>query len=242
MLSLFFVDQLGAGTTQELTGEEGHHAVVVMRLSVGEAIKIADGTGNWVSGTVTEVGKKSLKIDVAQRGSAQVGKPELIVVQAVTKSDRTKEMLELLTVAGADQIIPWQAERCISKWQSDSASKWQILIKEAAKQARRVKLPVLAGEVSTNQLVKLFKATDKVVVMHEGAITGVSQLNLSKVSEHEIERIILIIGPEGGISDAEISQLESAGAVTARMGELVLRSAHAGFAALAAIQTSIGRW
>jgi 16S rRNA (uracil1498-N3)-methyltransferase len=242
MLSLFFVDQLGAGTTQELTGEEGHHAVVVMRLSVGEAIKIADGTGNWVSGTVTEVGKKSLKIDVAQRGSAQVGKPELIVVQAVTKSDRTKEMLELLTVAGADQIIPWQAERCISKWQSDSASKWQILIKEAAKQARRVKLPVLAEEVTTNQLVKLFKATDKVVVMHEGAITGVSQLNLSKVSEHEIERIILIIGPEGGISDAEISQLESAGAVTARMGELVLRSAHAGFAALAAIQTSIGRW
>ena len=238
MLSLFFVDQLGTGTTQDLTGDEGHHAVAVMRLAVGEQIKIADGEGNWVSGTITEVGKKSLKIDVAQRGVAQSGKPELIVVQAVTKSDRTKEMLELLTVAGADQIIPWQAERCISKWQSDSASKWLVLIKEAAKQARRVKLPVLADEVSTNQLVKLFKTTDKVVVLHEGASTGISQFNLSK----DAERIILIVGPEGGISDAEISQLESAGAATARMGELVLRSAHAGFAALSAIQTSIGRW
>ena len=238
MLSLFFVDQLGTGSTQELSGDEGHHAVAVMRLAVGEQIKIADSAGNWVSGTITEVGKKNLKIDVAQRGSAQAGKPELVVVQAVTKSDRTKEMLELLTVGGADQIIPWQAERCISKWQSDSASKWLLLIKEAAKQARRVKLPVLSNEVSTNQLVKLFKDSDKVVILHEDASMGISQINLSK----DADRIILIIGPEGGISDSEISQLESAGAVSARMGELVLRSAHAGFAALSAIQTSIGRW
>ena len=238
MLSLFFVDQLSAGNTQELTGDEGHHAVAVMRLNIGEQIKIADGAGNWVSGTITEVGKKSLKIDVAQRGSAQAGKPELIVVQAVTKSDRTKEMLELLTVAGADQIIPWQAERCISKWQSDSASKWLVMIKEAAKQARRVKLPVLADEVSTNQLVKLFNPSDKVVILHESASNGISQINFS----NESKKIFIIIGPEGGISDSEIKQLEAAGAVTARMGDLVLRSAHAGFAALSAIQTSIGRW
>jgi 16S rRNA (uracil1498-N3)-methyltransferase len=238
MLSLFFVDQLSTGQTQELSGDEGHHAVSVMRLSVGEQIKIADGSGNWVSGTITEVNKRSLKIDVAQRGNAQAGKPELVVVQAVTKSDRTKEMLELLTVGGADQIIPWQAERCISKWQSDSAQKWMSSIKESAKQARRVKLPILADEVTTSQLVKLFQSTDKVVILHEGAMNGISQLNLS----NNLERIILIIGPEGGISDAEISQLENAGAVTARLGDLVLRSAHAGFAALAAIQSSIGRW
>ncbi len=238
MLSLFFVDQLSSGTTQELGGDEGHHAVAVMRLGIGEQIKIADGAGNWVSGTITEVNKKSLKIDVAQRGSAQAGKPELIVVQAVTKSDRTKEMLELLTVGGADQIIPWQAERCISKWQKDSAQKWESAIKEAAKQSRRVKLPVLGDEVTTNQLIKLFQPADKVVILHESASIGISQLNLS----NEFARIIIIIGPEGGISDAEISQLEVAGAVTARMGELVLRSAHAGFAALSAIQSSIGRW
>lgn len=238
MLSLFFVDQLSAGTTQELSGDEGHHAVAVMRLSIGEQIKIADGSGNWVSGTITEVGKKSLKIDVAQRGSAQSGKPELIVVQAVTKSDRTKEMLELLTVAGADQIIPWQAERCISKWQSDSASKWLVLIKEAAKQSRRVKLPLLSDEVSTNQLVKLINPNDKVIILHESASNRISQINFSS----EIQRVFIIIGPEGGISDAEIAQLEAVGAVTARMGDLVLRSAHAGFAALAAIQSSIGRW
>ena len=238
MLSLFFVDQLGSGSTQELSGDEGHHAVAVMRLAVGEQIKIADSSGNWVSGTITEVGKKNLKIDVAERGSTQIKKPELVVVQAVTKSDRTKEMLELLTVGGADQITPWQAEHCISKWQSDSESKWRLLIKEAAKQSRRVKLPKLTEALTTNHLVKSFKPTDLILILHESAGKKFSQLNLLK----DVERIILIIGPEGGVSDAELSQLQDAGAVAVQMGELVLRSAHAGFAALSAVQSVIGRW
>ena len=63
MLSLFFVEHLDTGITQELSGDEAHHAVKVMRLTIGEKIKIADSTGNWVSGTITEVGKKNLKID-----------------------------------------------------------------------------------------------------------------------------------------------------------------------------------
>jgi 16S rRNA (uracil1498-N3)-methyltransferase len=209
-----------------------------MRLQIGEQIKIADNLGNWVIGAITEVGKKSLKINVSERGNAEHLKPELILVQAVTKSDRTKEMLELLTVAGADQIIPWQAQRCISKWKSDSTDKWLATIKESAKQARRVKLPVLRDAVTTNQLVKLFQTEDQIIVLHESA-----QLNLSQFSFVEsTQRIFIVIGPEGGISEDEIAQLTSANAVVVQMGENVLRSAHAGFAALSRIQTLIGRW
>ena len=238
MLSLFFVDQISSGSTQELSGDEGHHAVKVMRLQIGEQIKIADNLGNWVSGAITEVGKKSLKINVSERGNAEHLKPELILVQAVTKSDRTKEMLELLTVAGADQIIPWQAQRCISKWKSDSTDKWLTTIKESAKQARRVKLPVLSDAVTTNQLVKLFQAEDQIIVLHESAQLNLSQFNFVEYTK----RILIVIGPEGGISEEEIAQLTSAKAVVVRMGENVLRSAHAGFAALSGIQTLIGRW
>jgi 16S rRNA (uracil1498-N3)-methyltransferase len=209
-----------------------------MRLQIGEQIKIADNLGNWVIGAITEVGKKSLKINVSERGNAEHLKPELILVQAVTKSDRTKEMLELLTVAGADQIIPWQAQRCISKWKSDSTDKWLTTIKESAKQARRVKLPVLRDAVTTNQLVKLFQAEDQIIVLHESA-----QLNLSQFKfAEDVKRIFIVIGPEGGISEEEIAQLIAAKAVVVRMGENVLRSAHAGFAALSGIQTLIGRW
>ena len=238
MLSLFFVDQLSTGTTQELSGDEGHHAVKVMRLQIGEQIKIADNLGNWVSGAITEVGKKSLKIDISERGNAGHLKPELILVQAVTKSDRTKEMLELLTVAGADQIIPWQAQRCISKWQSDSTDKWLTTIKESAKQARRVKLPVLSDAVTTNQLLKLFQVNDQVIVLHESAQANFSQIKFVESTQ----RIFIVIGPEGGISEEEIALLASANAVVVQMGQNVLRSAHAGFAALSGIQTLIGRW
>jgi 16S rRNA (uracil1498-N3)-methyltransferase len=238
MLSLFFVDQISSGTTQELSGDEGHHAVKVIRLQIGEQIKIADNLGNWVSGAITEVGKKSLKINVSERGNAEHLKPELILVQAVTKSDRTKEMLELLTVAGADQIIPWQAQRCISKWKSDSTDKWLTTIRESAKQARRVKLPVLSDAVTTNQLVKLFQAEDQIIVLHESAQSNISQIKFVESTQ----RIFIVIGPEGGISEEEIAQLTSAKAVVVRMGENVLRSAHAGFAALSGIQTLIGRW
>jgi 16S rRNA (uracil1498-N3)-methyltransferase len=238
MLSLFFVDQISSGSTQELSGDEGHHAVKVMRLQIGEQIKIADNLGNWVSGAITEVSKKSLKINVSERGNAEHQKPELILVQAVTKSDRTKEMLELLTVAGADQIIPWQAQRCISKWQSDSTDKWLTTIKESAKQARRVMLPVLSDAVTTNQLVKLFQVNDQVIVLHESAQANISQIKFAESTQ----RIFIVIGPEGGISEDEIAQLTSANAVVVQMGENVLRSAHAGFAALSGIQTLIGRW
>jgi 16S rRNA (uracil1498-N3)-methyltransferase len=238
MLSLFFVEELAPGKTQELSGDEGHHAVSVMRLQIGEQIKIADNSGNWVSGGITEISKKSLKIEVSDRGSARALLPELIVVQAVTKADRNKEMLELLTVAGADQIIPWQAERCISKWQSDSASKWLVAIKEAAKQSRRVKLPVLSNEVSTNQLVKLFNPDDQIIILHEAAHAGISTFQLRA----DTKRIFIIIGPEGGITENEITQLLSANGVILQLGENVLRSAHAGFAALSAVSTLIGRW
>jgi 16S rRNA (uracil1498-N3)-methyltransferase len=238
MLSLFFVDQISSGSTQELSGDEGHHAVKVMRLQIGEQIKIADNLGNWVSGAIAEVGKKSLKINVSERGNAEHLKPELILVQAVTKSDRTKEMLELLTVAGADQIIPWQAQRCISKWKSDSTDKWLTTIRESAKQARRVKLPVLSDAITTNQLVKLFQAEDQIIVLHESAQSNISQIKFVESTK----RIFIVIGPEGGISEEEIAQLTSANAVVVRMGENVLRSAHAGFAALSGIQALIGRW
>ena len=152
MLSLFFVDKLSGGQTQTLESDEAHHAIKVMRLKTGEEIKISDGEGNWVSGPISEVGKKNLKIDVTASGIEASKKPELVLVQALTKSDRNKEMLELVTVAGVDRIIPWQAERSISKWQSNSYDKWTSSIKEAGKQSRRVNLPKLEKLMSAREI------------------------------------------------------------------------------------------
>ena len=238
MLSLFFVDQLSSSDNQTLDGDDGYHAVKVLRLEVGEKIKVSDGKGNWVAGAVVEVGKKSLQIKVTERGEYRVTKPELIVVQAVTKSDRNKEMLELVTAAGADQIIPWQADRSISKWQVDSEKKWQSTVKEACKQSRRVKMPQLQMVMSTKQIIEQI-SSDKFVVVFDAE----SDLKFADITmPSDLSVIYLIIGPEGGISDEELAIFKEAGALVVKLGEHVLRSAHAGFAALAAVQSRLGRW
>ena len=238
MLTLFFTDQINDGSTQTLDKDDAHHAIKVLRLKLGEVIKISDGVKKWVSGSIIEISKKELTISISERGDFEAKKPELVLVQAVTKSERNKEMLELAIEAGVDRIIPWQAERSISKWQSDSAQKWEIGIKEACKQARQVRLPKLMPMLTTAGVVQLLSKDARIIVFHESASEKFAQLQLPE----SLASIYLVIGPEGGISQSELSIFENGGSKIVRLGETVLRSAHAGFAAISAVQTKLGRW
>ena len=238
MLTLFFTDQINDGSIQTLDNDDAHHAIKVLRLKLGEVIKISDGVKKWVSGSIIEISKKELTISISERGDFEEKKPELVLVQAVTKSERNKEMLELAIEAGVDRIIPWQAERSISKWQSDSAQKWEIGIKEACKQARQVRLPKLMPMLTTAGVVQLLSKDARIIVFHESANEKFTQLQLPE----SLASIYLVIGPEGGISQSELSIFENGGSKIVRLGETVLRSAHAGFAAISAVQTKLGRW
>lgn len=238
MLTLFFTDQINDGSTQTLDKDDAHHAIKVLRLKLGEVIKISDGVKKWVSGSIIEISKKELTISISERGDFEEKKPELVLVQAVTKSERNKEMLELAIEAGVDRIIPWQAERSISKWQSESAQKWEIGIKEACKQARQVRLPKLMPMLTTAGVVQLLSKDARIIVFHESASEKFAQLQLPE----SLASIYLVIGPEGGISQSELSIFENGGSKIVRLGETVLRSAHAGFAAISAVQTKLGRW
>ena len=238
MLTLFFTDQINDGSIQTLDNDDAHHAIKVLRLKLGEVIKISDGVKKWVSGSIIEISKKELTISISERGDFEEKKPELVLVQAVTKSERNKEMLELAIEAGVDRIIPWQAERSISKWQSDSAQKWEIGIKEACKQARQVRLPKLMPMLTTAGVVQLLSKEARIIVFHESAGEKFAQLQLPE----SLASIYLVIGPEGGISQSELSKFENGGSKIVRLGETVLRSAHAGFAAISAVQTKLGRW
>ncbi len=238
MLTLFFSDQISSGSKQVLQNDEAHHAIKVLRVNIGELIKISDGVRNWVSGPIIEIAKKELIISITDRGEIQSTMPELVLVQAITKSDRNKEMMELAVAAGVDRIIPWQADRSISKWQSDSAQKWQAGIKQSCKQARQIKLPQLMKVMNTSEVVKLIGSEGFGIVFHEGAPTKLSEITIP----NSLTAVYLIIGPEGGISEQELELFQNANSKVVRLGETVLRSAHAGFAALSAVQTKLGRW
>jgi 16S rRNA (uracil1498-N3)-methyltransferase len=232
MLPVFVIDDISSSPHIVVEGDEAHHAIKVLRLAVDEKIILTDGKGNWVEASVSEIGKKNFTVDVLSRGFKEANSPELIVVQALTKSDRMRETIELLTVAGADRIIPWKAERSIAQMKEDSREKWELVAVAASKQSRRLRFPIIEEALTTKEVVQRFGP--KVLVLHE-----VASQNLSSVKFLDGDSVVVVVGPEGGITDAELDAL---GGTAVRLGDEVLRSAHAGFAALSAIQALIGRW
>lgn len=232
MHSTFVVPEIGNRPTLIVEGDEAHHAIKVVRLEIGEEIVLTDGQGNWAQGRVSEISKKSFDVVITLRGFEEPRTPELIVVQALTKSDRMRETIELLTVAGVDRIIPWKAERSIAQEKESSTEKWSAVAVAAAKQSRRVRFPLIEGALTTKQIVERFGS--KTVVLHESASSKISELDFV-----DSDSIVIVVGPEGGITETELSAL---GGTVVRLGQEVLRSAHAGFAALSSVQTLIQRW
>ena len=240
MLTLFLVDKLESSDSIEVAGDEAHHAIKVLRIKVGEEIFVSDGAGNWVRASVESIEKKTFAAKVLERGFQSEKSPRLIVVQGLPKSDRVKDAIEILVESGVDLIIPWQADRSISKWQKDSLAKCQNVAVASTKQSRRFRSPEIIDGLSLSELLEIESENSAVLVMHESATTKLSEVVTSKFAG--MSEIVIVIGPEGGISDSELALLEGAGAHIVGLGPEVFRSAHAGGAALSAVSALIGRW
>ena len=240
MLTLFLVENLSAATNIEVSGDEAHHAIKVLRVQVGEEILVCDGNGSWARAAISQIDKKSFQADVLERGYQEERSPKLIVIQGLPKSDRIKESIEILVEAGVDVIIPWQAERSISKWQQGSIDKLQNVVTASTKQSRRFRAPEVRGEQSIPQILSELSTSQVIVVLHESATAKISQVINPKFAE--LDEILVVIGPEGGLSENELKTFEAAGAHILCLGQEIFRSAHAGGAALSAISALIGRW
>jgi 16S rRNA (uracil1498-N3)-methyltransferase len=236
MLTLFFVEDLptSTGAIYEFDGEDAHHAVRVLRMTAGEIFMLSDGEGAWSEVKVFAVKKKSLEVQVLSSGFQEPLRTSITVVQAIPKGDRAKEAIELLTEAGVDTIIPWTSSRSIGK----GTDKFAITAREASKQSRRLRIPRVVDAASTDQICALVKQSSCTVVFHESASSALSELKLPL----GISDVVIIIGPEGGITDEELARFSDAGAMLSRMGRPVLRSAHAGIAAVSALCAKLQVW
>lgn len=223
-----------------LTGPEGHHAATVRRLRAGERADVSDGAGTLAEGVVTSVGKDAVTLDIVAVHTFPAPQPRLAVAQALPKGDRGELAVELMTEVGVDAVIPWAAERSITKWQAErgakALAKWRATAREAAKQSRRAWLPEITGLATTAALAKRV-STAYAIVLEADADAKLHELRLPEKGE-----ILLLVGPEGGISPAERATLKDAGAVAARLGPTVLRTSTAGAAAAAILLTRTNRW
>ena len=229
------------GEVIELTGDEGRHAVSVKRTSVGEQIELVDGHGTRAVITVTGVfGKDRLTGVVDCAANEPASRPTVTVIQALPKAARSELTVDLLTQAGADVIVPWQAGRSVANWgkkQDKGLAKWRAAARAAAKQSRRSRIPEITPVGDQAAVAALIQAAPLALILHEDATGKITDQPVAQV-----DSVVLIIGPEGGISPAELDAFTTAGAHPVRLGPEVLRTASAGMVALAALGAVTDRW
>jgi len=230
------------GDLVELSGPEGRHAVAVKRIAVGERIDLGDGAGTVLHATVESlVGRESLVARVTDRAHSPAPQPRVIVVQALPKGERGETAVETLTEVGVDVIVPWAAERCVARWTGDKVqrgqAKWAATARAAGKQARRAWLPEVAPLARTADVEALVASAACAIVLHEEAAAPVRDIAVPTDGD-----IVLIVGPEGGVSHIELDRFAAAGAHLALLGPTVMRTSTAGTVAAAVILSATARW
>ncbi len=240
---VFLVDTVPSGTTAVLDGPEGRHAAAVRRLQPGEELVIADGNGNAAACVVETVqGKESLTLRLDRRWTEPQPQPRILLAQALIKGDRGELAVELATETGVDVIVPWRAGRSIVKWEdgprgAKALARWRSTAREAAKQSRRTRVPDVTEPATTRQLAELVRKSAATVILDAAAETGIRDLELPTEGD-----LVLVVGPEGGISESECDTLRAAGAQVARLGPTVLRASTAAAVAIASLGVLTPRW
>lgn len=229
------------GDVFELTGPEGRHATTVQRLRVGEVIELVDGLGTRARGTIASTSKDSCTVTIENIEREEQPSPRITAVQAIAKGDRGELAAQMLTETGVDVIIPWQAENSVAKWEGERASKhhakWQSTVRESAKQARRAWLPIVESPVTTAAVADLIANSGVALILDEAATTPLTSIDFSTAHD-----VLLVIGPEGGLSANERTLFADSGGDVVRLGNTVLRTSTAGVAALGVVMARVGRW
>ena len=234
---LFLVDELAERVL--LDGPEGRHAAAVKRIRVGEVVQLGDGQGAVARAEAVAVGKDTVELAVLSREVVPAPDLRITLAQALVKGDRGELAVETATEAGVDAIVPWRAARCVARWEAgprgDKAlSRWRSTVREAAKQARRAWVPPVAEPADT---ARLARHPGPVLVLHESAEEVLRAEHLPAEGD-----VLLVVGPEGGITEDELSVLVEAGARVVRLGPEVLRASTAAAVALGAIGGLTRRW
>ncbi|MFE3071687.1 16S rRNA (uracil(1498)-N(3))-methyltransferase [Streptomyces sp. NPDC059247] len=242
---VFVVETVPGPGSFLLDGSEGRHAVSVKRLRAGEELVLVDGRGRWAACVVLAAEDRDrLTVRVDEVHEDPEEQPRVTVVQALPKGDRGELAVETMTETGVDAIVPWAASRCVTQWKGDrglkALGKWRSTAREAGKQSRRTRFPEVADQMTTKQVAALLAEADFAAVLHEDRAHPSGALATADLPAKG--SIVLVVGPEGGVSPDELAAFEAAGAKPYRLGRSVLRTSTAGTAATALVLARTGRW
>lgn len=231
-LSRFFIDAPLSLGQHELPEAQAHYIGRVLRHAAGDAVQLFDGSGQEYLGELIEVGKKAVRVELREQLAGQAESPLRIHLgQGLSRGERMDWAIQKATELGVGEITPIVSERCEVRLKDERADKrlahWRQVAISACEQCGRSVLPVIHAPVSLTEWQAHVQAELKLVLHPVAAPLE------SHARPHSLA---FLIGPEGGLSEAEVAQAKAAGFHAARLGPRVLRTETAPVVALAVAQ------
>ncbi|MCC6074396.1 16S rRNA (uracil(1498)-N(3))-methyltransferase [Pseudomonas sp. GCM10022188] len=231
-LSRFFIDAPLSLGRQQLPEAQAHYIGRVLRLAVGDAVQLFDGSGHEYRGALVEVGKKSVEVELHEQLAGLAESPLRIHLgQGLSRGERMDWAIQKATELGVAEITPIVSERCEVRLKDERADKrlahWRQIAISACEQCGRSVLPTIHAPLGLADWLAQTEAELK-LVLHPVA---------SPLSGHaRPATLAFLIGPEGGLGDAEVAAAQRAGYQAARLGPRVLRTETAPVVALSVAQ------
>lgn len=237
----FFVE----GPMQEemiIQGEDAHHIVRVLRFACGRELIVADNERSVAVVEIIEIGEAFVKVKRLRMLDANTEAPiEVTLAQCLPKADKMDFIVQKAVELGVSSICPVIGAHCIVKYDASKKEarqrRWQKIAEEAAKQCGRTALPEVAPILPLRDFLAAVEPDAALFLCYEGE----AQLPLRDFLEASpMRRFVILIGPEGGFSPAEVVLCKSYGAATVTMGPRILRTETAAIAAVSIVMYQNG--
>ena len=234
MNRFFYEEKQRTGQTVILQGEDAFHLTRVLRLQSGERIELCGPEGVCHSAVITELGKGSVQCTLQEKLPDYEPGIACDLAFALLKGDKTDFVLQKATEIGATAFLPVRSSRTVVKLSTKADRKterWKRIVRSAAAQAHRNRVPAVYPPQEFAELLGLFAAYDRVLFFWEEARHGSLAYALGGVGPGV--RLLLVTGPEGGFSPKEAALAQEAGALVVTLGPRILRAETAAITAVA---------
>lgn len=237
----FYVeDRVGSGIKADIKGDEARHIRNVLRLKIGDNVVLFDGSGQEFKCRVEAFGKDSVSLEIIEAREGDTESPiEIVLGQGVPKSDKMDLIIQKSTELGVSRIVPIFTERVISRtFNSGKLERWRRIAIEACKQSGRVRLPVVSEPVSIEEFVAdTDKSSLKLIPWEAEEGTSLRDALPSHLKDGKVS---FIVGPEGGLSQAEVDLTKAGGYIPVSLGKRILRTETVSLSIISIIQFRYG--
>ena len=242
MMQKFIIPQINSLPSKAIIhGQDAKHIAKVLRLNKTDRIDITNGQGKDYTAIITDISPDNIRIDIIDEHESLTESPiNITLCSAMLKDKKMDLVIKHITQLGIYEWIPFYCERSIPtpnrKSMGNRHQRWEIIAQESLKQCRRSRLPKISNPISFEQLLNTSESHDLKIAFWENATQRLDTLEKKPSNQ----KILILIGPEGGFSKNEITQSEAKGFLSYSLGPRILRAETAAISSCTLVQHILG--